>query len=484
MFLTVQSKNNLVQGGRRLDSPRKRGKTILIDVALVYPYVDPKRNKSIFRFPPLGLGYLASYLLEHGFSVSIQDATFNGIAKTMESTKALRPRIVGVYSMFTMREASLKFAREIADSCELLVAGGPLPSIDPEAFLNEFDVVVEGEGEETLLELVKGMPLNSIRGIVYRHNGSKLLRAQAVGSEVAKTPGREPIKNLDSIPLPARELFDNRSYIDYYRKIGGPSVTSIISSRGCPFSCDFCSRPVFGSTFRERSPGNIVDEVEQVIRLGYDRIFFQDDCFTLTKRRVQAFCDEVKKRGLHFGWECLSRVDTLDGETARRMREAGCDQIFLGLESGSDRMLGIMKKSATSEQGRRAVEAAHCSGLRIGAFFIIGYPGDDDDSMLETMRFASRLPLDYLSFTLPYPIPGTGLYDRVGDRLLEGLPEPKQRGLIQHQLIYYSEISEAKLKFGIAKAITQHRLRRRLGRAAPLVVAPFEILTDSLFRLI
>jgi anaerobic magnesium-protoporphyrin IX monomethyl ester cyclase len=172
----------------------------------------------------------------------------------------------------------------------------------------------------------------------------------------------------------------------------------------------------------------------------------------------------------------------MDEATASRMRTAGCDHVFFGLESGSDRVLKIMNKSATPEMGRRAVEAAKAGGLKTGAFFIFGYPGDDTDSMLETLHFADSLPLDYLSFTYPYPIPGTPLYERVKDKMMEGNPEPQQKGLIQHQLIYYSEIPEAKLKFGIIKGLALHYIRLHTGAAAPLIVKPLGVLSDRVFR--
>ncbi len=452
----------------------------MTDVVLVYPYVDPKRGSSIFRFPPLGLGYIAAYLRERGVSAAVVDATFIGEAAAVAKAKTLKPKVLGVYSMFTMREASLGFAKALRGDCEMTVAGGPLPSVEPEAFLGDFDIAAIGEGEKTMLELAQGNALRNTNGIVYREKEGILLRAGESGGTVVHTRPRETVKELDSLPLPARDLLDNDGYLSYYRRRRRPPSTSIISSRGCPFRCDFCSHPVFGESFRERSPGNIADEVEQVLALGYERVFFQDDCFTLTRGRVARFCDEVERRGLHFGWECLSRVDNFDNATAKRMKNAGCDGVFFGLESGSDRILGIMNKAATAEQGRRAVEAAHGAGLRTGAFFIFGYPGDDDATMLETVRYSSRLPLDYVSFTFPYPIPGTGLHNRVGNKLHEGKPEPKQKGLIQHQLIYYSEVPELKLKFGIAKAMIQHHLRRRIKSLA----VPFEAATDLIFRAI
>lgn len=456
----------------------------MTDVALVYPYVDPPRNKSIFRFPPLGLGYIAAHLRDEGHSVEIVDATFTGEDAAVAKARALKPRVIGVYSMFTMREASLRFARALRNDCDLLVAGGPLPTVEPETYLNDFDAAAVGEGEQTMLEIARGDRLGDVDGLVYRERDGKQMRPGEEGGEVVRNPPRRVLKDLDAIPLPARDLFDNENYIRYYKRRGDPATTSAITSRGCPFACDFCSHPIFGESFRERSPRNMADEVEQILGLGYGRVFFQDDCFTLTRGRVARFCDEVERRDLKFGWECLSRVDSMDEATAARMRAAGCDHVFFGLESGSDRVLKIMNKSATPEMGRRAVEAARAGGLKTGAFFIFGYPGDDTDSMLETLHFADSLPLDYLSFTYPYPIPGTPLYERVKDKMMEGNPEPQQRGLVQHQLIYYSEIPEAKLKFGIIKGLALHYLRLHLGPAAPLVVRPLEALSDGVFRLL
>ena len=469
---------------KSIDTADQRSKPDLTDIVLVYPYVDPPRNKSIFRFPPLGLGYITAHLRDAGFKVSIVDATFTGEAIAVERAKALNPRIIGIYSMFTMREASLRFARALSDSCELIIAGGPLPTVEPETYLGDFDVAAVGEGEETMLEIARGDNLGNVNGIVYREKGGNPLRATEKGGEIVHTRARGALQNLDTIPLPARDLFDNAAYINYYKKRCDPPTTSAITSRGCPFACDFCSHPIFGESFRERSASNMADEAEQIIDLGYERVFFQDDCFTLTKGRVIKFCDEVEKRGLRFGWECLSRVDSMDKETAERMRAAGCDHVFFGLESGSDRMLKLMNKSASPEQGRRAVEEARAGGLKTGAFFIFGYPGDDTESMLETLHFANSLPLNYLSFTFPYPIPGTPLYERVKDKLVEGNPEPQQRGLIQHQLIYYSEIPEFKLKFGIIKGLAIHYVKLHMGPAAPILTKPLEVISDRVFRLL
>jgi anaerobic magnesium-protoporphyrin IX monomethyl ester cyclase len=450
-------------------------------VTLVYPYFQPFRDDSIFRFPPLGLGYLAASLRTQGIPVELVDCTFHSREEVVEKVRRSHPQIIGIYSMFSMKKSSLELAQLFKDDCDLLVVGGPLPTFAPVDFLDVFDVVAIGEGEETLGELVKcvekGEDFSSVKGVAYKDRG-----------KIRFTPAKDFVQNLDDLPFPSRELFDNEAYKKYYSKRFGYTITSMITSRGCPFSCDFCSRPVFGTSFRTRSPSNIVDEAESIVSLGYDRVWFADDCFTLNRAHLIGVCDELTRRGIDVGWECLSRVDTVDREVARKMRQAGCVRIFFGIESGNNDVLARMRKQVTVEQARKAVYAAKDAGLQVGAFFIVGYPGESDGTVLDTVRFASGLPLDYLSFTLPYPIPGTALYERVrgnGDVMADDWEEPKSWGLIRHKLLYASSFSEGKLKFAIGKAHLQFYGRRFLGEKGYGVIGvPFERLTDVAFKLL
>lgn len=457
------------------------------ELALIYPYFDPPGNKSLFRFPPLGLGYIASYLQERGYSVSIVDCTFLDYGEALRRVRALKPSVIGIYSMFTMKAQTLRLAQALREDSHLLICGGPLPTTDPLSFLDSFDIVVAGEGEQTVYELMKayekGEGFSQVDGLIYKEQEGTLLKAHQRGHDrIVQTPPRKLIPDLDSLPLPAWDLFENESYKDYYRKRHSYTTTSIMTSRGCPFQCDFCSKPIFGDTFRERTAGNIVDEVEKVLSLGYERVFFNDDCFTLTKQRVFDVCDEIVRRGLNFKWECLSRVDTLDKEAAERMKKAGCTRIFFGLESGSDEILRVMNKKATALRAREAVEVAASAGIKTGAFFILGYPGETNETLLDTIEFATSLPLDYLSFTMPYPIPGTGLYEKVKGQLMRQDLDPQRKGLIDHQLIFESPMSERKLKFAMAKAMIQFYMRKHLRGMAPLVEVPFEKATNSVLR--
>jgi anaerobic magnesium-protoporphyrin IX monomethyl ester cyclase len=382
--------------------------------------------------------------------------------------------------MFSMKHPALRMARRLKGACDLLVAGGPLPTLCPEDFLEDFDVVAIGEGEETMRNLVdtfeNGHSLSTVKGIAYKRHKSDC--------KVIYTPPRELIEDLDILPFPARDDFDNDAYKRHYFKKFGYTITSLITSRGCPFHCDFCSRAVFGNKFRTRSPWNIVNEMEIIKKLGYDRIWFSDDCFTLNRKRLLSICDEIIQRGLGINWECLSRVDAVDEETAVKMKEAGCVRVFFGLESGNDSILALMNKQASVSQGKSAVLTFKKAGIEVGAFFIVGYPGETDKTILDTVRFASSLPLDYLSFTMPYPIPGTPLYERLKDRMkFDDLEQPKHLSLTEHKLIFQSSFSEAKLKFAILKGTAQFKVKKMIGNEAyRLSGAPFEKVTDLAFR--
>ena len=456
----------------------------MTSVLLIYPFFKPRRDRSVFRFPPLGLGYIASSLQQAGYTVHLLDCTFMKRDEALSQALATGAEVVGIYCMVTLVEDCLWFARRLRDQCRLLIAGGPLPTCDPLPFLDDFDVVVRGEGEQTLIELLsaweEGTDWSCVAGLVYRNQAFAREAGEAGHLETTVRPFH---KDLDRLPFPPRQLFPNESYIRFGKKKYGYSITTVMSTRGCPFHCEFCSNVVFGGTYRVRSPGNVVDEIEEALALGYDRIAFADDVFTLNRRRVLAVCAEIKKRGLQFQWECLGRVDTLDYATAVEMKTAGCARIYFGIESGNDRILKLMKKEITTAQARNAVEAAHQAGLEVGAFFILFYPGETDETVLETLRFATSLPLDYLGLTMPYPLPGTALYERVKNQIFRAW-RPEDSLLWSHVLIYDSEFSEFKMWFGILKGHVQFETRRRLGKAAPLFLRLFEKPSDLMLRLL
>ena len=453
-------------------------------VLLVYPYFRPPRDRSVFRFPPLGISYLASSLLKAGHEVGLLDCTFMNKSEALKKALDSGAEVVGIYCMVTMLDDCLWLARQLRASARLLMVGGPLPTCDPHAFVEDFDVVVRGEGEQTVLEILQayssGGDFSTIPGLTLRRKATINGKQQ---EEAFSTSDRPFNNDLDGLPLPARHLLPNHSYIQFGRKKYGYAITTVMSTRGCPYECEFCSNVIFGGSYRERSAKNVVDEIEQALATGYDRISFADDVFTLHQKRVLEICAEISQRSLQFYWECLARVDSVDDATYAEMYKAGCRRVYFGIESGDDTILKLMNKKITADEARHAVMAAHQAGLQVGAFFILFYPGETNQTVLNTLRFATSLPLDYLGLTMPYPLPGTALYERVKGQIKREW-RPGESVFGSHVLIYNADFSEAKMWFGIIKGHAQFEIKRRFGKLAPLILRFFEASTDwLLYRL-
>jgi len=447
-------------------------------VLIVYPFIRRSIDRSQFRFPPLGPAYVAAAAREAGHDVRLLDCTFLRRDEALGMALAANAEVVGISCMATMLDDCLWFAERLRGRCRLLVAGGPLPTCGPEEFLAHFDAIVRGEGEATMVELLaaheSGADIGAVPGVVTP-------RAAGAGDMPAPAPPRPFAPDLDRLPFPARDLLPNAAYIRHGRRRYGSSVTTVMSTRGCPFACEFCSNVVFGESYRARSPVSVVDEVEQALALGYDRISFADDVFTLERDRVLAICDEIRHRGLRFTWECLARVDSVDEALAREVRRAGCTRVYFGIESGNDDVLRLMNKRITAAEARDAVEAAHRAGLEVGAFFILFYPGETDDTVLETLRFAGSLPLDYLGLSMPYPLPGTALHERLRERIRRDA-RPDGSFILNQELTYDADFSALKMRLGIVKGHAQFEMRRRLRRLAPAALRLFEGPTDRVLR--
>jgi anaerobic magnesium-protoporphyrin IX monomethyl ester cyclase len=303
-----------------------------------------------------------------------------------------------------------------------------------------------------------------VAGLVFRRQG-----------EVVRTPPRSRSKDMSSLPLPRRDDLPNREYIDYWRRHWKDATTPLMSTRGCPFRCDFCHKPVFGDLFRARPAESVIAEMREIVALGYDHVWMSDDLFTLNYQRTMDLCREIEAARLPLTWECLSRVTHVDYELFSAMRRAGCKRIFFGIESGDEGVLKEMRKGITPEQSRQAVEACVKAGIKAAGFFMVGYLGETEDSLLRTIAFSSSLPLDYVSYTIAYPLPGTRFHARVAERRQEG-----EWHYIRHnRLLFNSDFSERKLRFAIRKGAIQHRLRKlHMGGVAHA----FELATDPVLR--
>jgi anaerobic magnesium-protoporphyrin IX monomethyl ester cyclase len=372
-----------------------------------------KSMKSVVNvIPSLGLAYLAAVLEKYGYEVKVIDCSL-GIShyQLLGLLSKEKPDIVGITGTTFAFESMKKTAQGIKERLPstIIIAGGAHITASAEEAMKFscFDVGVFGEGEVTILELVRHIEkqglvnLEIIDGVVYRKNG-KAFRSKT----------RRLIENLDSLPHPARHL---QPALSAYR----PTPASYrnlplgisITTRGCPSQCTFCDRAVFGSTYRERSISNVINEVEELIhKFGAREIRFFDDTFTLNEERVYEFCNKLKESKIKVPWTCLTKVNNVSKEMLRRMRQAGCWQVLYGLESGDEQILKMLKKGNTIEQNKRAVRLAKEVGLSVRADFIVGTPGETMESLRRTLDFAIRLEVDYAHFNKFVPYPGTELY--------------------------------------------------------------------------
>ena len=389
-------------------------------VALVYPYFRT-RSATELLFPPLGAASLASQLHVLGIDAKIFDCTFETFEEMQRKLISYHPDIVGIYTMVTLSRNTFQIASmvraKLPDS--LLVAGGPLPTLYPEQYSAAFDIVFRGEvdlsfprfchdflSQKSSRPQFKSLPIDELP--IHTYAG---LFIHQDGLQVDNPPVHYPEKELDSFPLPDRDDFDHAAYHDVWLQYDGTKTTSIITTLGCPFSCDFCSRPIFGNLFRRRNLDAVFEEIEQIRRLGYDSLWIADDNFTLDTSYLKEFCQLIA--GQKIQWSCLSRVTGINEEITKLMKESGCRRVYLGLETGNQETLKMMKKQATLAEGKNAVDLFHKAGIEVAAFFIVGYPGETVSAIEDTFQFALELPLDYISFNVPFPLPGSQLFERV-----------------------------------------------------------------------
>jgi anaerobic magnesium-protoporphyrin IX monomethyl ester cyclase len=360
---------------------------------------------------PLGLAYLANVLEENKFAVDMFDFTVSKWDKNAKKRIASgEPKIIGLTATTPGFETAKYIAGELKKELPeaIFVIGGAHITAMPYQAMDEscFDAGIIGEGEQTFLELAKHVQengtLGSVNGIIFRDKQNYII-----------TPKREFIADLDSIPFPARHLLPAlgryRPTPASYKRL---PVATIMTSRGCPSQCVFCFRGIFGNAFRQRSAENILAEVDEVVnRYGAREIRFFDDLFTLDKERTYQVCLGMRKRKIP--WTCLTAVNAVTKDLLGEMKNSGCWQVLYGLESGSERMLGLLKKGNTIQQNSRAVGLAQEAGLSVRADFIVGTPGETKDSMRETLKFALDMDLDYAHFNKFVPFPGTELYSKL-----------------------------------------------------------------------
>ncbi len=400
----------------------------LMNIALILPAFSEnleiiKKRFAKFYFkegnvmPPLGLGYIAAILEREGHKVIIIDdnALRLSISDLINRLKKFKPQLIGfsvLTHIFPYAVKMIKIIKKILPSVDIIV-GGQHVGLYPKNILEikAIDYAIAGEGEITIQEFInvyekykngeipdKDKELGKINGLIFRDKSDNI---------IVNSP-RELIHDLDTIPFPARHLYEMDKYTTLFMD-KTVKAASIITARGCPFQCNYCAERF--STYRKRSVKNILDEIEEVYnKYGVRDIYFNDGTFTVSKKRTIEICKGIIDQGLKITFNLRSRVDTVDEEVIKYLAKAGCDRINYGFESGDNQILKNLHKNTTVEQMIKAVTLTKKYGIKILAFFMLGSPGETKKTIKKTISLAIALEPEFVQFTRLNPFSGSELY--------------------------------------------------------------------------
>ena len=386
-----------------------------IDIVLIHP----PRESSVWekklgsKLPPIGLASLAGYLREQGIGVTILDALNLGLneAQVLEYIREKKPAYVGITATTNMITDAASIAEKIkaiSPGIVTIIGGSHVSAMPVETMekFSVFDIGVYGEGEITLHQIMEADKINKgINGIVFRDNGS-----------VVQTADRDFIKDLDTLPYPAYDLLPD--FPDFYRptpnNYSALPVAPIISSRGCPYSCTFCDRAVFGQKWRSHSIDYLISLIKHLQeRYNISEICFYDDIFLIKKEKLYEFIEKKINRNIQFSWSCEGRIDQMDEQMLKDMKKSGCWQINYGIESGSQTILETFNKKITVDQIWKTLRATKKAGLHSRAYLIIGAPTETMHTLKETRDMIKSVPLSDIHISFFTPLPGAALYKEI-----------------------------------------------------------------------
>jgi radical SAM superfamily enzyme YgiQ (UPF0313 family) len=385
-----------------------------MDLLLTHGYFlheDPKELQIMKPYAPLGLLYLSSYLRGAGFEVEIYDSTFGSRAELFRILETEVPATLGIYANLMTRGNALAILEHATACGWKVVMGGPEPANYAEQYLAAgAAAVASGEGELALEGLLGGVPPEQVPGLWLRGSDGRAVNTGAA----------QQLTDLDAQPWPDRERIDIGRYLRAWRERHGAGSVSVITARGCPYHCRWCSHSTYGKTHRRRSAAAVVDEVEWILeRYHPEQVWFADDVFTIHHGWLDQYSAEMRRRGLRVPFECITRADRLNARVAAQLAEMGCDRVWIGSESGSQRLLDAMERGVTVAQVRDAVGQLKQNGIRTGMFFMWGYEGEELADIEATYEHVKACRPDVFFTTVSYPIKGTPYYDEVAPKLVQ-----------------------------------------------------------------
>lgn len=376
---------------------------------------DPKELEIMRPYPTLGLLYISAFLKSKGKHVEITDSTFLTKSEWKAKMREQQPAAVAFYANLMTKLNNLELATWLRSEFPgiLLIAGGPDVTYNKEQYLNHgFDIVVSGEGEQTMLEVYEaleaGGDLETISGISFQRK-----------DRIQHNDSRTKIRDLSELPFPDRGAIPLEKYLTVWQKHHGKRTANISTQRGCPYTCKWCSTAVYGQSYRRNSPERVVEEILLLKeQFGVEALWFVDDVFTVSHKWIAELHALFRDNGLHIPFECITRAERLNEAVLQQLKEMGCFRIWIGAESGSQRVIERMDRRVELETVQQMMQRTRTLGMEAGTFIMVGYPGEELIDIRQTLEHIRACNPHLLTITRAYPIKGTGLFDEVEELLI------------------------------------------------------------------
>ena len=361
----------------------------------------------------------SSYLNEKGIANDVFDTTFYTRTDQLAYIAERKPDVVAIYTNLMTKVQVVTLIQELRSNARYgfpkIVLGGPDVTYNKENYLQKAKAhfLVLGEGEETLYELYKAIvektDISVIPGIAYLEQG-----------KVTATPARTKMKDLSLLPLPNRDAIPMQKYLDTWKQFHGSSSMTVSTQRGCPYTCKWCSTAVYGQSYRRRPAAKVVEELKLIEeQYNPDAIWFVDDVFTVSHKWIRSFHEEIQKQGVKIPFECITRAERLNDEVLQLLKESGCYRIWIGAESGSQKIIDAMDRRVDVDVVKRAIQKTNTLGIETGTFIMLGYPGEDEKDINNTIQYLKEANPTHYTITVAYPIKGTSLYTEIEEKITQ-----------------------------------------------------------------
>ncbi|MES2411841.1 MAG: radical SAM protein [Bacteroidota bacterium] len=422
---------------------------------------DPKEQKIMKPYPPLGLLYVSAYLKSKNIANDVFDSTFSSQHAQLDFILEKQPKVICIYTNLMTKIEVIKLIKALKTETfglPKIALGGPDVTYNVDNYLKAgADFLVIGEGEETTFELYNAIMANrnfhQVNGIAFLEN-----------SQIIQTTARTKFKELDELPLPNREAINMHNYLETWKNNHGESSMTISTQRGCPYTCKWCSTAVYGQSYRRRPPNQVAAEMKMLKdQYNPDAIWFVDDVFTISHKWLTAFHEEVVKQNAQIRFECITRAERLNEEILRLLKEAGCFRIWIGAESGSQDIIDAMDRRVDVNHVKKIIQDTNALGIETGTFIMLGYPGETEKNINETIQYLKEAKPTHYTITVAYPIKGTSLYNEIEDTITE---RPNWESSTDREIDFKRTYSRKYYNYAVSKVVNEVEFDREKSKTS------------------